>query len=366
VEIEAVRLTELEIGRELKYCGSRPSVRPRFMLLELVAGDVVGEMMIWLGLEPEAAGPAVESAGRAVLGLDPRKREQVLAAIQSSSLFLDPRVTASFDIALWDLVGKLYETPVYMLLGGSRDRIPAYASGMWHPTVEEYVAEAEKAHAEGFPAYKLHPSGWIDFDTEASAAVMEAVGDRMTLLFDGVGVYRDRNVSLRLGLHLQRLGYSLFEAPLPDRDHIGYRYLASKLDIPLAAGEWINDPRDFAALVSTEAVQVVRTIGEWGLGITGMLKVGHLCEAHSLVFDPENFGSTLVQAAHLHVQLGCTAAGHFEAPYGPSVDYLDDAMLDRIEFADGCALAPERPGLGYRVDRKAVERLARRRWGVGG
>ncbi len=362
--IDAVRLTQLDATHKIKYCGTRPPVTTQFMLLEVSAGGQVGEMMIWLGLEPEATGPMVERIGRKLLGLDPLKREQALLRVREASLFLDPKLLASFDIALWDLIGKQLEVPIYQLLGGSRERIAAYASGMWHPTVEEYIAEAREALRRGFRRYKLHPAGILADDMAASAAVAEEVGGEMELLFDAVGSYTDRATALRLGTHLERLGYVLFEAPLPDRDHAGYRFLAHHLRIPLASGEWINDPRDFALLATQGAVQVIRTIGEWGLGITGMLKVGHLCEAHSLAFDPESYGSTLVQAAHLHVQLGLPSAIWFEAPFGEQESYLDVAMLDRISIVDGEALAPDRPGLGYRIDRNAIERLALQRWEV--
>lgn len=366
MRIDRIRLTELGVREEIKYCGALPPVRTDFLLLEIGAEDATGEMMIWLGLSPEAAGRAVEAAGRAVLGLDPRRVEQVLAAVRASDLFIDPKVTASFDIALWDLLGKLYDVPIHVLLGGSRDRLPAYASGMWHPAVDGYVAEARAVAERGFTKYKLHPAGVLEDDLASSQVVADAVGDDLELLFDAVGSYRDRTQALRLGTHLQELGYTLFEAPLPDRDHDGYVHLSRHLDIPLASGEWINDPRDFAQLVDLEAVQVVRTIGEWGLGITGMAKVGHLCEAHSLILDPESYGPTLVQAAHLHVQLGLPNAMWFEAPVGDQEDFLDVAMLDRVEIVDGNVVAPTRPGLGYRVDHDEVDARAQRRWEVTG
>ena len=74
---------------------------------------------------------------------------------------------APLDIALWDAAGKTLNQPVYRLLGGFRDRLPAYGSdGFWYSlSLEELAASARCAVAEGFRAVKLrvgnegHPDG---------------------------------------------------------------------------------------------------------------------------------------------------------------------------------------------------------------
>jgi L-alanine-DL-glutamate epimerase-like enolase superfamily enzyme len=84
-------------------------------------------------------------------------------------------------------------------------------------------------------------------------------------------------------------------------------------------------------------------------GITGMRKVGALAEAHGRRMEPHSYGSTLVQAAHLHHMLASRNCTFFEMPVpkGP----LDFGMKDVIEAdADGFVHAPTAPGLGYEVD----------------
>lgn len=78
------------------------------------------------------------------------------------------QVIAGIDTALWDLAARRAGTPLWRLLGGTRDRVPAYASGI-NPDRAE--AQALGAKAAGYRAFKLK----IGFDAEADLANLETL-----------------------------------------------------------------------------------------------------------------------------------------------------------------------------------------------
>ena len=104
---------------------------------------------------------------------------------------------SAVEIALWDLVGKACNQPVYRLLGGRcHDRLPAYANG-WYGgarTPAEYAERAREAVARGYRGLKFDPFGtaWKELSREQSrgrrrdvvAAVREAVGPRVDLMIE--------------------------------------------------------------------------------------------------------------------------------------------------------------------------------------
>ena len=136
--------------------------------------------------------------------------------------------------------------PVYKLLGGYRDTVPAYGSTMCGDdlsgglsTPEEYAAFAEKLVARGYKAIKLHT--WMPpiafapnpkMDIKACAAVREAVGPDIDLMIDGYHWY-SRAEALWIGKELEKLNFAWFEEPMEEDSMSSYAWLAENLSIPI-------------------------------------------------------------------------------------------------------------------------------------
>ena len=166
---------------------------------------------------PEVIRPyVVESYARKVLvGADPFMREKLWMSLEhwqrgSAGQFTD-RALAAIEQALWDLAGRTLKLPVHKLIGGFRDKVPAYGSTMCGDetpgglsTPDEYAAFAVKLVARGYRGIKLHtwmpPVSFapdVDMDIRACAAVREAVGPNVPLMLDGYHSY-SRTDALRI------------------------------------------------------------------------------------------------------------------------------------------------------------------------
>src|SRR5689334_21246686 len=132
----------------------------------------------------------LKTAAPRVIGQNPLHREkiwQMLARLERAG-YLPIFATSAIDVALWDIAGKVAGLPVWELLGGYRDRLPAYASSAHMETVDAYIAELADIRRRGYQAYKIHPPGRANEDIAVCRAVREAAGPDFPLMLDPGGV----------------------------------------------------------------------------------------------------------------------------------------------------------------------------------
>src|SRR6185312_13709235 len=280
--------------------------------------------------------------------------------------------TAAADVCLWDILGKAVNRPIYKLLSGgtpTKDRMLAYASSQHLPTVEDYVPDVLKAKAQGFRAYKIHPGNGQHAKgpaiptyvghMEEIREVRKAVGDEFVLMHDPVQRY-NRAEAMAVGRLLDELNYAWFEDPVRTTDQEGLIQLCAALNLPIHVGEFIYSIADFADYIKRDALDVVRLIADNVGGISGAMRVGLLADAHGLECTPHNWGNVPDMALHFHVELALPNSWWFEMPF--PAEYADrPAYKDKFRVdADGYVTAPTEPGLGYPLDRAALDRITRR------
>lgn len=299
-----------------------------------------------------------------LIGRDPLDREAIWQEMTNTvSSTMGSKATSAVDIALWDLAAKAAGLPLYKLLGGHQDSKPAYASTTHYPDIDSYLQLADKVIAQGFKAYKLHPFGDPDRDIELCRAVRDHIGPDIRLMIDPVNAY-DFNGAMRVGRVVDELDFYWYEAPIRDEDIAGLQRLTRELKTPIATGEsLVRGIWDFANLLTAGAGDMFRVIGDAMGGITGMRKVGALCEVFNRQIETHSYGSTLVQAAHLHFMLSAPNSEYFEQPVPGGI--LDFGMKDVITVdANGMVQAPTKPGLGFDVDWDTIDNatISHSRW----
>jgi L-alanine-DL-glutamate epimerase-like enolase superfamily enzyme len=270
------------------------------------------------------------------------------------------------DVCLWDILGKSVNRPIYKLLGGTKTRVMAYASSQHLPYVEDFAPDVLKAKAAGIRAYKIHPGGGQSANARPRASyvghmeeirqVRKAVGDDFPLMFDPVQGYNVYS-ALRVGRVLEDQGYIAFEDPIPTTDIEGLIELARALDIPLNIGEFLMNMNGFADYIKRDALDIVRFIADNIGGITGGVRVCQLAADFGMECQPHNWGNVMDLAVHFQLELAADNNYWFEIPwpmeYADRVYHKDKFRVDQ----DGFINAPTEPGLGYPIDRDALDKI---------
>ena len=280
--------------------------------------------------------------------------------------------TAAADVCMWDILGKAVNQPIYKILSGgtpTKTRLMAYASSQHLPTVEDYVPDVLKAKEQGYRAYKIHPGGGQHATGPAIPSyighmeeireVRKAVGDEFVLMHDPVQQY-NRFEAMAVGRLLDELNYAWFEDPVRTVDQEGLIELCRELSLPIHVGEFLFSIADFAEYIKRDALGVVRLIADNVGGISGSMRVGLLADAHGLECAPHNWGNPLDLAVHFHVELALPNVYWFEMPF--PAEYTDRSYFS-YRFrpdADGYIPAPTQAGLGYPIDRNALDKVTTR------
>lgn len=273
--------------------------------------------------------------------------------------------SSAINNCAWDILGKAVNLPVYRLLGAYKDRVRAYASSQHLKTVDAFLADLQRARAEGFTAYKIHPpflaEDAVDYklDIEVAKAVRHAAGDGFPLLFDRVGAYT-REEAMRVGRVLDELDFVSYEDPIPTSDMDGLVQLALALDLPITMGEFLSSPYDFADYIRRGALDEVRFIVDNIGGITSGMKVARMAECFSMLCQPHNWGTTFDHAVHFHCELAMPNNVWFEMTQ-PQSSTDRPYIKDRIRIdKEGYVPAPGKPGLGYEMDFHVLDYLTNR------
>ncbi|MFB6105555.1 MAG: enolase C-terminal domain-like protein [Halobacteriaceae archaeon] len=371
-----MEITEVEI-REFEYrledVGSRDGHQvyapgeslapPGFVLTIRTDAGVEGHYRGFM-YTPPALTQVTMAAREFLLGRDPLEREGLWQFLWTRFRHTDHFGVGPIDVALWDLAGKYYGESVASLLGGYRERIPAYASTYWGDdqpeglsTPEAYAAFAEDCLDRGYPAFKIHPQGDPRRDVAICEAVADAVGDEMDLMLDPASEYRTYAETLRVGRALDDCGFFWYEDPMADTGQSIQmnRRLRSELDTPVLGTEHVRTgPFGRADHLAEGALDLVRADAHLDGGITGVMKIAHLTEAFG--FDVElHVGGP----AHLHCLAAIRNTNYFEhGLLHPQVDWMASQGFEEDVEAlndDGTVSVPDGPGLGVTVDWGFVE-----------
>jgi len=307
------------------------------------------------GVAPYGGGAGMEEIKYQLLGQDPMDRERIWQSLwrnlRSSRLGY---AIGAVDCALWDLLGKLSGQPTCKLLGGMRDRVPAYASTVTLDSLEEYMELAEQCLERGYRAIKLHAWGRLQEDAGLCKALRQAVGDEITLMYDASSMFNLFEDAVWFGRRLEEQGYYWYEEPM---DHFGVTALArlaDELEIPLAVAEATHGgPWDALAQIRAGAADIILTgpLDAYKGGLTGVLKTAHVCEGHGVMCAMH--GGSI---ASLHAACAIYNTRFFERLV-PEPYYTPPGIIDAsTDIRDGYAQPWDKPGLGIEVDWEWVDR----------
>jgi len=322
----------------------------------------------WVAFADEARGP-VNVLRAFLLGRDPTRPAEIRPILESAVRVLGLRVWF-IETAIYDLAAKAAGLPLYRYLGGTRDRVPAYASFGELRDGPRRAEDTLKAKALGFSCVKLRPRHQtMREDIAEVEAVRAAVGDGFGIACDANQGWRvdtfapenpvrwDFKRALTTAKAYEDFGVAWLEEPLDQFDFEGYRRLRDQTTTPIAGGELAGDIWPCRELIERRAVDIIQPDATFTGGITGALQIAHTAEQFGIGFQPHTWSNGLGLAANLHV-MAATNGALLEYPYDPPgwVPEGRDAMLTepiRVS-SDGFIDMPQRPGLGVELD---IERI---------
>ena len=297
-----------------------------------------------------------------LIGSDPRDVEALWAKMYSLTRWYGRKGAAisalgALDIAFWDLRGKSLGQPLYMLLGGRRNTVPAYASGLfWQEDVRELEREAARHRDRGFRRVKTRLGYSRNYDVAALEAIRRGVGSEGDILVDGSHRYSLATAE-DMGRVLAEHQAFWFEEPFPPEDIDSYVALRSRIAVPLAAGENDFGVQGFREMLRAGALGIAQPDACRAGGITECVRIARMAAGCNVGIATHTWSDAVALMANAHFVAAM--------PNGITVEvdqtgnpFIDDLLLEPLRIENGLLHLPDAPGLGIELNERTLERLA--------
>ena len=283
---------------------------------------------------------------------------------------------SGIDIALWDILSKKANLPLYQLLGGKcNNQIPVYGYGMMlqkksvEQLIELFQKEAKEIKAKNFKAMKMKIGIGPKDDLKLVKAVREAVGDDYKLMVDANHAY-NLSDALYVGKGLDEMNIHWFEEPVAPEDYEGYKELKEKLKTNIAGGEAEFTKYGWNQLIKNRCVDIAQP-EVCGLGgITEYLKISALAQSNFIPIINHVWGSALSVAVNLHLLISMPDMPGGLYPSKPMLEFdttsknifITDlaeekfSILDQVKNNNGFAKPMEEIGIGINPNKDFIKK----------
>ncbi|MCX7425305.1 MAG: mandelate racemase/muconate lactonizing enzyme family protein [Planctomycetia bacterium] len=301
--------------------------------------------------------------GQRLEAVDDVRRINALVRQNSLDLLQTDHTLSGIDVAMWDLLAKKQEMPVYRLLGYPRayPKTP-YASQLFGDDPAETHRRAGEVRRAGFTAAKF---GWGPFgrgsvraDDDQVQAAREGLGDDAVLLVDVGTVWGDNVAAARLRLPaLRRCRVGWLEEPFVSGALASYRALAAEAGaIRLAGGEGCRNFHEGRAMVDHAALGCLQIDAGRVGGITTAKDLADYARGHDVRFVNHTFTTSLALSASLQPFAGIETDDLCEYPVAVSSLAAEMTTTRLVPGPDGRITLPDAPGLGIEPDTRAIRK----------
>ena len=248
------------------------------------------------------------------------------------------------DQALWDLAAKQVNLPLWKLLGGTKPRVKAYASGLdYHLSDDDFCALFEHARAIGYTAFKIkvgHPD--LERDLHRLKLLSKTVGKAEAIMIDANEGWSPQEAVRRMNV-IHKAGYEILwlEDPCLRYDFEGLKMIRAGCPFTLVnSGEYFG-AGDKLRLIEARGTDMINVHGY----VSEVMRIGWVAAEHGI---PVSLGNSFLEiGVNMAIAL-------------PEVEWLEysfqnfDHLVEQpIEIRDGWAYAPDRPGHGLVLSESA-------------
>lgn len=274
--------------------------------------------------------------------------EDVARVIGKSAVELmwDDSLGAGLQMALFDAVGKAADMPAHQLMG---QKVHATTPLSWwniDTSAEDMVADCKEALRLGYMSYKTKGRPWFDVIDQVTKACA-AVPENFKIDMDFNDTLLDAERGLPILKQLEKFPQvDIFETPIPQSDIKGNRAIcdASRVNVAMHYGN--PTPRVVAETGCCDGFVM-------GGGASKVMAGGRFCDETGMPFWLQLVGAGMTAAFSLHF------GGVLDQARWPAVNchqlFQHDLLVEPIRLKDGHATVPDRPGIGYEVNRDLVE-----------
>ena len=358
--------------------------RPLFVRVytdEGIYGD--GEVALSYGGIDQAAFGMLRNMAPMLIGMNPLENEKIWNKLYYECFWGyngGPVVfgaISAFDLAMWDIRGKKFGVPIWMLLGGKmRSSLRAYASqlqmgwgtGRQHCTSSDDYAKATRiAMDKGFDAVKINfttfredgtpydkfeqapylTADYLDVIEERLKAVRDTLGPNGDIILENHSL-TDKLSATQMGNMAKRYRIMYFEEPTaPHADNLAYVH--EHTGIPVATGERMYSRWQFKDYLEKGAVQVIQPdLGTCG-GITEVKKICDLAYIYEAAVQIHVCGSPLITAASLHMEAAIPGFIIHEYNVNTEMPRMLGLTTRTYEPVNGKMPVPDLPGIGNEI-----------------
>lgn len=316
-----------------------------------------------------------------IIGMDPLNYEQIWQKTYWNSWQhgrggVVINALSGVDMALWDIMGKAANMPLYKLLGGYTNRAMAYASSGFYKSGKEaqhiaedmvdyvnagYRAVKMKVARNAFPPTPLKVMPDPDYyysveeDINRVEIAKKAVGSEIKMIVDANAAW-DTKTALAAGRQFDKFGIYAFEEPVAPDNEQGSAHLAESLDLKIAGYESAQLAYNFNRLIQNKCIDIVQPDLSWAGGITECRKIASIAFANHKEVAPHCFSSAIVLQASLHFLCGISNGGMLEMDQNPNGLRTEIVKEPLTIDKDGFVTVPEKPGLGIELNELAIEK----------
>ncbi len=306
-----------------------------------------------------------------VLGMDPFQVETIsqrlIRDVYTEGGQVHMCAVSAIEIALWDIIGKACNQPIYNLMGGRcHEKLRAYANGWYRGprTPENFAENAKKVVAKGYTAMKFDPFGnaWrqmsrYDFDLSLDIvrAVRSTVGPNVDLLIEGHCRF-DVATAIQISEKMYEFRPMWFEEPVHHSNIGAMVEVARRSPVPVATGESLSSKYQFADLLKHDVVSILQPEPLNLGGIFATRKIADMVDAHYGSIAPHSAQGPICSAAC--AQLNASLPNFliheifddFNEPWEKKI------VTNPVEVVNGYIELSERPGLGLDIVIEEIEK----------
>lgn len=353
--------------------GARVPFSPNWTWVRIQADTGVSGVGETYSRNPAQAEMVHSAVSRLLLNRDPRDIERIWADLYHAFDYqvaggAEMRVLSAVDLALWDLLGKALDSPVYRLLGGrANPRIRAYNTCHGQDFLKDPVAIMRGLlDRYGVTAIKVWP-----FDSMGRRAngqyitpagieegllpvkkLRDAFGGGIDILLEFHSLW-NLPAAVRIASALEPYRPMWLEDMLMPGNFAQYRQLAEATPIPLTIGERMAGKLQFQSLLDSRAAKYIMFDVCWCGGMTEAKKIAAMADAHQLPAAPHTAGGPLLFYASTQLSASCPNIAIQESVQPSYEKRFPQIVENPFAPQDGFLTAPDEPGLGMRI-RKEV------------